>query len=77
MHDDIQKLWMLLQIHRELVGHPKLKKLRMDVDAELAKFNMTDEPEVEPADAPPVYPANSGPLETDTAADLAPSDRRV
>lgn len=74
MHDDVTKLWMLLQIHRELVGHPRLKALRGQVETELAKYNLTPA-EVEAA--APVYPIGSGPVETDTAAVVEPSQRRA
>ena len=74
MHDDISKLWMLLQIHRELIGHPRLKSVRMQIEAELEKYNS-----VEPAaDVPaPIYPPGSGVTETDTASVPTYADRRA
>ena len=74
MHDDIYKLWMLLQIHRELIGHPRLKALRGQIDAELAKYSLDPVAAEVPA---PIYPPGSGIEETDTASIPTVSDRRA
>jgi hypothetical protein len=65
MHDDVYKLWMLLQIHKELIGHPKLANLRKQIDDELQKMN-AEVPAPAPAAPPPIYPVDSGIQQTDT-----------
>ena len=74
MHDDVQKLYMLLMIHEKLMGHPKLASLRKSIEEELGKFMFANLPVDTPA---PVYPPDTVTIQTNTESEVPQSIRRV
>lgn len=74
MHDDIQKIFILLSIAEKAREYPKLKAIHDMAITELEKIAAT------PAElvgvSTTIFPEDSGPTETDTSHVVPLSDRR-
>ena len=74
MHDDIQKIFILLSIAEKAREYPKLKAIHDMAIIELEKIAATPAEQV--GVSAPVYPEGTGSTETDTSHVVPLADRR-